>query len=157
MAIIVFENAAFEAPTNSFDPLPPGEYEAMVINAEERETRAGNGTFIALTMEILEGKFSGRKIWENLNVVNPNKTTVEMAHRNLKQLSIACGYPAELTEIDWENCVNIPFTMTLDIDRKDSTRNRVMGYKRVGSGLAPFKNAPGAHAPLTAAKPWERK
>jgi hypothetical protein len=154
MAIVVFEPAAFEAPTNNFDPLPLGEYEAMVINAEERETRAGNGTFIALTMEILGGKFSGRKVWENLNIINPNKVTVEIAHKNLKQLSIACGFPAELEEIDWENCVNIPFTLVLDIDRKDPTRNRVMGYKRAGSSAAPSSFA---QTSATAAKPWERK
>jgi len=150
MAIITFSSAAFEAPVSNFDPLPPGEYLAMVTNSEIRDTKAGNGKYITVTMEIIDGKFSGRRIWENFNFINPNKVTVEICEKNMKQLSVACGFPFEDKDTDSDAWTNIPFTLVLDINSKDPTRNRVKGYQPSGSPSA-------SSEPAASAKPWERK
>lgn len=148
MAKVHFDISTYEAPKSDYDPLPKGEYMAIVTESQMKITKAGTGEYLALSMQIIEGKHSGRKIWENLNLHNPNEVAETIARANLKAISEACGF-AELDDTDQLN--DIPFILVLDIDRKDATRNRVMGYKRAGSGSAP------SAAPAASAKPWERK
>ena len=148
MAKVHFDISTYEAPKSGFDPLPKGEYEAIVTESQMKITKAGTGEYLALTMQITDGEHSGRKIWENLNLHNPNEVAETIARANLKAISEACGF-AELDDTDQLN--DIPFILVLDIDRKDPTRNRVMGYKRAGSGSAP------SASPAASAKPWERK
>ena len=151
MAKVHFDISTYEAPKSGFDPLPKGEYEAIVTESQMKITKAGTGEYLALTMQITDGEHSGRKIWENLNLHNPNEVAETIARANLKAIAAACGF-AELADTDQLN--DIPFILVLDIDRKDSTRNRVMGYKRAGSGSAPSASATASAA---SAKPWERK
>ena len=151
MAKVHFDISTYEAPKSDYDPLPKGEYMAIVTESQMKITKAGTGEYLALSMQIIEGKHSGRKIWENLNLHNPNEVAETIARANLKAISEACGF-AELDDTDQLN--DIPFILVLDIDRKDSTRNRVMGYKRPGSGSAPSASST---APAASAKPWERK
>lgn len=151
MAKVHFDISTYEAPKSDYDPLPKGEYMAIVTESQMKITKAGTGEYLALIMQIIEGKHSGRKIWENLNLHNPNEVAETIARANLKAISEACGF-AELDDTDQLN--DIPFILVLDIDRKDSTRNRVMGYKRAGSGSAPSASST---APAASAKPWERK
>jgi hypothetical protein len=151
MAKVHFDISTYEAPKSDYDPLPKGEYMAIVTESQMKITKAGTGEYLALSMQIIEGKHSGRKIWENLNLHNPNEVAETIARANLKAISEACGF-AELDDTDQLN--DIPFILVLDIDRKDSTRNRVMGYKRAGSGSAPSASST---APAASAKPWERK
>ena len=148
MAKVHFDISTYEAPKSDYDPLPKGEYMAIVTESQMKITKAGTGEYLALSMQIIEGKHSGRKIWENLNLHNPNEVAETIARANLKAISEACGF-AELDDTDQLN--DIPFILVLDIDRKDATRNRVMGYKRAGSGSAPSAD------PAASAKPWERK
>jgi hypothetical protein len=151
MAKVHFDISAYEEPKNDFSPLPKGEYMAMVTENQMKVTKAGTGEYLALTMQIIEGKYADRKIWENLNLHNPNEVAEKIARANLKAIAEACGF-AELDDTDQLN--DIPFILVLDIDRKDPTRNRVMGYKRAGSSAAPSSFA---QASAAAAKPWERK
>ena len=151
MAKVHFDISTYEAPKSDYDPLPKGEYLAMVTESQMKITKAGTGEYLALTMQIIEGKYADRKIWENLNLHNPNEVAENIARANLKAISEACGL-AELDDTDQLN--DIPFILVLDIDRKDPTRNRVMGYKRAGSGAAPSSFA---QASAASAKPWERK
>ena len=151
MAKVHFDISTYEAPKSDYDPLPKGEYMAMVTESQMKVTKAGTGEYLALTMQIIEGKYADRKIWENLNLHNPNEVAENIARANLKAVSEACGF-AELDDTDQHN--DIPFILVLDIDRKDPTRNRVMGYKRAGASAAPSSFA---QASATAAKPWERK
>ena len=151
MAKVHFDISTYEAPKSDYDPLPKGEYEAIVTESQMKITKAGTGEYLALTMQITDGEHSGRKIWENLNLHNPNEVAENIARANLKAISQACGF-AELDDTDQLN--DIPFILVLDIDRKDSTRNRVMGYKRAGSGSAPSASSTASAA---SAKPWERK
>jgi len=151
MAKVHFDISTYEAPKSDYDPLPKGEYMAMVTESQMKVTKAGTGEYLALTMQIIEGKYADRKIWENLNLHNPNEVAEKIARANLKAIAEACGF-AELDDTDQLN--DIPFILVLDIDRKDPTRNRVMGYKRAGAGAAPSASSTASAA---SAKPWERK
>ena len=74
-----------------FSPLPAGIYEAIITDTEMRETKAGDGKYLALTYEIVGDEYKGRLIWDNLNLVNPSEKAVAIGKRKLIQLSQALG------------------------------------------------------------------
>ncbi len=72
-------NANTVEPMDSFDPIPAGEYLCVITASEEKPTKAGNGSYLQLEFEVIEGPYKGRKLWERLNLNNPNETTVKIA------------------------------------------------------------------------------
>ena len=134
MPEINFDLSGYEmsAPT-SFDPMPPGDYVAIVTNSELKDTKAGDGQYIELTMQIVDGDFSGRRHWERLNIINKSDKTQEIARGHLNALLKACGVP---NAKNTEETHDVPFTLSLDLDRKEPTRNRIVGYSPAGSAQA---------------------
>jgi hypothetical protein len=152
MPIIDFDVTSYEPQIkSSFEPLPPGDYQAIISDSAIKTTKAGTGEYIELTMQITDGQHSGRRIWERLNISNPNKVAEEIARSQLNGLRAALGI-AKLEST--EQLHDTPFVLSLDIDRKEPTRNRVMGY----SSAKTARHTPRLAAVETAtSKPWERK
>ena len=72
------------------EPLPRGEYVLQVADSELREN--GNGdTGLNLTLEIVEGEFQGRKLWDYLNIRHSNATAQSIARRRLADYCLATG------------------------------------------------------------------
>ena len=88
---------AFDAntvqPQESFDVLPAGFYPVMITESEMKGTSTG-GQMLVLTLEVIEGQFKGRKVWERLNLVNNNEQAVQIAQRSL---SAICTLAAKIT------------------------------------------------------------
>ncbi len=146
------------APAPSREPIPRGMYQVIVIESAIKPTQAGTGEFIELTLQVVDGEFAGRRVWDRLNVSNPNKTAEDIAKRQLQELCLAVGVS---TLNETEQLHDVPVLAEIDLDRKDQSRNRVMGYQAVG-GAKPIASqaARPASAPPTAkpaARPWERK
>lgn len=78
-------------PSRSFEILPPGRQLVQIVNSEMRATRDGQGQYLWLEMDVLEGPFAGRKLFDRLNLVNNNPGTVEMAQRTLSAICHATG------------------------------------------------------------------
>lgn len=154
MPVIDFDISSYETqkPVSAFDPLPKGDYHAIITSSTLKDTKSGTGQYIELVMQVIEGEHSGRKLWERLNVVNQNKQAEDIARSQLKAMSEAC----EVNNLrDTEQLHDIPFVVSLEIDRKDPTRNRIMGYKSAKAGVA-LKPTPQQAAPVSIKKPWER-
>ena len=87
-----FDVSSYEAPTKrNFEPLPPGDYNAMITDSQMKTTKAGTGEYLELTMQIIDGNHSGRRIWERLNVVNASKVAEEIARSQLNGIKAACN------------------------------------------------------------------
>ena len=88
-------NEAFDAttvvPNKPLEPLPPGRYVVQIVNSEMRPTKDGMGQLQWLELDVLEGEFAGRKLFDRLNLVNANPTTVEIAQRTLSAICHAVG------------------------------------------------------------------
>ena len=69
-----------------FSPLPSGEYTVLISNSEMRSTKSGDGQYLALTFQVLEGPKQGRMLWHNLNLINNNPKAVEIAQRELSAI-----------------------------------------------------------------------
>ena len=141
MAQLNFKASNVELSERTYGPLPEGDYEMIVTKSDTKPTKAGNGHYLELEMQIVAGPFSGRRHWERLNLDNLSQQTVKIAQEQLARLCMAVG----LDEIqDSEELHDRAFIATLGIDKKDATRNMVWDYK-------PAKGA--APAPAPAAKP----
>lgn len=133
-------------------PLPAGQYEVVITKSDIKPTKAGTGEYIELEMQVVDGPHSGRRIWERLNVSNPNKQAEDIAKAALGALCVATG---KLDMEDTEELHDIPFIVSLEIDRKDPERNRVMGYGQASAPVAPKPAARPAPA-ATGARPWQK-
>src|SRR4051812_3552093 len=87
--------ATFDAtgiePVKPLEVLPPGTYPTQIVESEMRLTRDGMGQFLQVVMDVLEGPYKGRKLFDRLNLVNANAQTVEIAQRTLSAICHATG------------------------------------------------------------------
>jgi hypothetical protein len=84
-------NTSSVPPADPFDALPPGNYYVTVEKAEVKATKAGNGHYIKLQLSVLDAQYKNRKLFDNINIDNPNKDCVEIGLRQLASLGIALG------------------------------------------------------------------
>lgn len=141
---------AMSAPARG--PLPPGQYEVIITKSDIKETKAGTGQYIELEMQVVDGEHSGRRLWERLNVSNPNKQAEDIAKAALGAICMATG---KLDMEDTEELHDIPFLIGVEIDRKEPERNRIMAYGQASAAPA-AKPAPAAAKPAAALRPWAR-
>ena len=128
--------------TTSRGVLPPGWYSACIAESGVSPTKKAGGFKLELTF-VIDGDrhpdFAGRKIWENLNIVNANAVAVEIAERDLADICNACSI-GEME--DTEQLHAIPLAIKLAIEpAKDGydEKNTIAEYD---SETARFK--PGA-------------
>lgn len=136
-----------ERPGAAFGPLPAGEYEMIIVKSETRPTRAGNGHFLELEMQVISGPASGRRHWERMNLDNVNAQAVKIAQEQLARLCVALG----LDEVnDSEELHDKPFIAEIGIDKKDESKNVIWRFSPA------LKSAPAAKpaAPINNKRPW---
>ncbi len=154
MAYLKFDATMFDSePVGLTTPLPDGEYVAMITASEMRPTRSGNGAYLELTVEIQDGPHAGRRIYDRLNLENPNSQAVPIARRTLAQICHAVGV---LALEDSEQLHNRPFVAIVRTEPgRDGygPRNIVRGYKRAQQQTAPPAPAPAERKKSKA--PWE--
>lgn len=75
----------------TLEPVPAADYRVMIVESEDFETKSGTGVRTQLVFEIIEGPHKGRKLFENLNLINENKIAVRIARAELSSICVACG------------------------------------------------------------------
>lgn len=164
MANIGSFNASEVEPQAPRDIIPPGKYVAHIVQSEMRGTKAGNGQMLALEFDILDGPHKGRKLWDRLNLDNPNAQAVEIAQRTLSSI---CHAVNVLQITDSEALHHKPLLLTVKVnpagpDRTGTMReesNSISGYA-AANGTAPAASGNRPPPPAAAAKPampWQRK
>jgi len=145
-------------PNDSFDPLPNGDYLCVISSSEMKPTKAGDGSFLELEMEVIDGPFKGRKVWDRLNLNNPNETAVKIAKGTL---SAICRAVNVLTPTDSCELHDIPVTVKVVCKKRadtDEMTNVIKGYK--GREISkPISKSSSSSAPAetnTSAPPWKR-
>ena len=91
MAIFAQTFDANSVEPSNFDVFPAGKYLAQIVSSEMRPTKDGRGQYLFLELDILEGPFAGRKLFDRLNLVNDNPDTVDIATRTLSSICRATG------------------------------------------------------------------
>lgn len=123
-------NANEVDPATSFDPIPAGKYLAVITESEMKPTKAGTGSYLQLTFQIIEGEFKNRLLWARLNLNNSNATTVKIARA---ELSAICHAVSVLAPKDSVELHNLPLLITVKLKKRDDTgemTNEVKGYAK---------------------------
>lgn len=101
--IAQFNAAAVDTESNSYDPIPVGDYTAIINGAEFKPNKAGTGTNLCLEIEVVGPTHQGRKIWEYLAVDNPNPDASRIAQEKLAKIIKALGKNAVQSELELMN------------------------------------------------------
>jgi hypothetical protein len=137
----------------SFDPLPNGEYTAVITESEAKPTKAGTGTRLNFTFEVVDGEFKGRKLWAGINYLNPNPVAQEIGERELAEICKAVN----VTQPPDTNALHgIPLTIKVAVvndDYRGGMKNEIKAYKPLGTA-ADTGGVTGS--PKAAGVPWAK-
>ena len=151
-----FSNINFDAveAAPSFEPIPAGNYKCVITDHEQKPTKAQTGSYLQLKIEVIEGHFTGRVVFDRLNLENPNATAVEIATRTLKSIGAALNVPLHNSEELLDKPLMVKLAVRPASNGYDAS-NDVKGY--ASAGAAPSAPAAPAAAPqAAAAPPWKR-
>lgn len=130
--------------------LPAGEYQAAIVKSDEKQNKAGTGSYINLEFEVQDGEHQGRRFWEILNLNNKSQEAVEIANRALNSICHACG-KLRSSVSNSEDLHGIPMLITLGQVTDDyGTKNKVKAYKPMNGN----SGQTGASDGGTGGKPW---
>lgn len=128
----------------SYDPIPEGEYVLKALDAEEKATSKGDGSYIKVKFEVVKGEHAGRLLWQNFNINNPSEKAQRIGRQQLVAWATACGKPEA---DDTDKLLEKPFRAAVSIEKGTG------GYadsNRIKAFLFEQEDAP---APKAAAKP----
>jgi hypothetical protein len=145
-----------------FEPLPAGDYLCQILESDVAKTKAGDGEILKLTLEVVDGPYERRRIFENLNIRNPNPNAQGIAQRALADLCQACGLGIIR---DSEELHFKPFVAKVAIET-DKTgqyepKNRVKRFKPARGAPPTGKAGPTPVQPISQpqakpSRPWGR-
>ena len=144
---------------NSFELLPAGEYEAIIVASSMDMTKDGTGKFLKLELQILNGEYQNKKLFDRLNLINPNDQAVQIARGTLSAICRAVGVmtPHESTELH-----NRPLRIKVGIREgkgEYNDQNVIKAYKPRLAGPGPAMTAsvmpyPAQPDPIVDSNPW---
>jgi hypothetical protein len=113
MARFDFDPKDYKDAVNNFEPIPRGEYRMKAIEAEEFETKAGDGSYIRVVFQVIDGDYMNRKVFQNFNVNNPSEEAQKIGRGQVFAWSVACNRPEAG---DSDELLEIPFIGMVDIE-----------------------------------------
>ncbi len=117
-------------PQVGFEPIPAGKYLAVITGSELKQTKAGDGQYLELTFQVIDGPYKGRNLWARLNLDNPNETAVKIARA---ELSAVCRAVGVMTPKDSHELHDLPLVVSVKLKKRDDTgemTNEIKGYER---------------------------
>ena len=138
-------------PAPRFDPIPAGDYPVIITESETKLTKDGSGQYLQLKLEIQDGEFRGRILFDRLNLWNNNAQAKEIAHRQLSQIAHAVGV---LQVADSEQLHFKPLIASVKLRAASGgydASNEVKGYKKPAG--APVQQGQPFAAPRAPAAP----
>jgi hypothetical protein len=139
-------------PAGDFEPIPAGKYAAVITESEMKPTKAGTGSYLQLTFQIIDGPFQNRLLWARLNLDNPNETARKIAQGELSAICRAVGVLAPKDSLELHN---LPLSINVRCKKRADTGeivNEVKGYSKKESPAAPAGGVPAAKS----TPPWKR-
>ena len=121
-------DASTVEPNEGYTAIPAGEYQAIIADSKMKSTKAGDGQYLELKLQVLNGKYQNRTLFDRLNLHNKNSQAVEIAKGTLSAICRAVGVikPDDSAELH-----NKPMMITVKVkeDNQGNPRNEISGYK----------------------------
>ena len=143
---------------NNFEPLPEGWYNAAITGAEVKETKAGDGKYIACKYTITGPSHQGRVIFGNLNIKNASTKAEEIGRQQLGEIMRAIGL-GKVSDTDQLIGGNLGIKLT--VRTGEYAGNEIKGFRALSDPArnvsVPFKSVAPSAALAKAAPPWAKK
>jgi hypothetical protein len=146
--------SGFDANTvepNQFDVIPAGEYEATIVKSQMKPTKDGQGSYLELELQVLNGQYQNRKLFDRLNLKNASAKAVQIAQGTL---SAICRSVGVLTPNDSSELHNKPLRVKVKVtkDEQYGDKNEIVAYK-------PRQAGPSQPQPLAQSEgqPWPQE
>ncbi len=145
-------------PADDFEPIPAGKYVAVITDSEMKPTKTGNGSYLQLTFQVLEGPCANRFLWARLNLDNSNATARKIAQQDLSSICRAVGV---LVPNDSAELHNLPLVINVRCKKRadtDELTNEIKGFSKKESPAAPqpAPAAPVVNGTPASTPPWKR-
>lgn len=140
-----------------FGIIPPQDVIAAITGSDYKPNKAGTGHGLNFELQILDGEFAGRKLWDLLSLDNPNADTVRIAQSTLKQILAATNMIGKFGD-DTDVLHDIPMVISVEVEPEntDKVTGKVYKAKNVIKKYSPLQagqTAPVAATPTAANKP----
>lgn len=139
-----------------FSPLPAGWYTVRISESGIQTTKKGDGQYIKTRLDVIGPTHSGRVLFCNLNIRNPNPKAEEIGRQQLGDILRAIGV-SSLTDTDQliGGVMSVKVTVKND---EYGEGNEVKAFKSTDGSAAPIPSSqPAAAKPAGAAPPLARK
>jgi hypothetical protein len=78
-------------PNIGFEPVPSGPYHVRIVDSVDKPNSKGTGSYLELKMQITQGEYAGKFLYDRLNLNNPNQQAVDIAHSTLSAICHVTG------------------------------------------------------------------
>lgn len=113
--------------------IPENDYIVIITASEMKPTKGGNGEYLQLSLEVIDGSYKGTKLIDRLNLNNPNPQAVDIATRALGAICKSVGVikPNDSTELH-----NKPLVakVVIGADSRGRETNEIKKYTAVPAG-----------------------
>jgi hypothetical protein len=129
----IFGNAkGFDAsqvePSEDFQPLPAGDYKAILSESEVAPNKAGTGKNLKLKFQVIDGPHKKRTLYSWLAVLNPSEVAQRIAHQNFSALCHAVGV-LKVTDTSQLHGKPLLIAVGFETNHRGEPANVIKGYK----------------------------
>ena len=129
-------------PLAEYTVLPEGQYLVEITQSQNKQTKAGDGSYLEFEYTVIDGDHKGSHHWDRLCLEHPSPKAVSRAFAALSAICHAVGV------LKFENTFelhHIPFQITV--------RNRTDETGRVSAEVAGYAQRPVIQSQFTAPSP----
>ncbi len=153
MSQLNFDATTVAPNTGSPDPVPAGWYHAMIDESEMKPTKDNLGQYLEIRLNIIDGQFAGRKVYDRLNLINNNATAQEIGNGTLSAICHATGV---LQLHDSQQLHGQPMQIKVKLKAAEGdyeASNNISSYKSMNEQVGTPGAMPQSPAPAQAAAP----
>lgn len=148
-----------EETQGTFEPLPAGDYNVTISNADLMTTKSGTGSYIKMRLTVTGPTHEGRILFANLNIKNDSQKAEEIGRQQLGSVMRAIGL-ANLSDTDQLIGGQMSVKVSIRKSEEWGDQNDVKSYKAIAGSAAPAFAAPqpqSGAAPASSGPAWARK
>lgn len=111
-------------PAQPLKALPEGWYKVVMTKDETKPGKNQGAEVTTVELTVAEGEYQGRKVYERLNLVNPNQQAVEIAWQTLSAICRAIG---KIRFTQSSELYGIPFMVRLSVRPGQTIQDQATG------------------------------
>ncbi|GGC68405.1 DUF669 domain-containing protein [Chelatococcus reniformis] len=141
-----------------FSPIPAGEYLAQIVSSEVVTPKSGQGLMLKLRLDIMDGPFERRVIFDQINYQHANPTAQLIGQQRLKAICEAVGHAGPLGDSEDLHYKPMRIRVVIKRDEAYGDKNEVKGFRPAYDSPPQSKPAGGyAQQPQAAAQAQPRQ